>query len=164
VPSNLDALLQVIALLAVANGTPILAKRLLRDRWSAPVDFGLVLRDGQPLFGRSKTIRGIVLATASSGLSAPVIGLSAGLGAFIGLAAMAGDLLSSFIKRRLKLAPSSEAPGIDQLPEALLPLMVAARPLGLGAFDIAVGVALFWVGEIVFSRLFYWAGIRDRPY
>jgi CDP-diglyceride synthetase len=162
--SDLGILLKVIALLAVANGTPIFLKRLLVDRWGAPIDFGLVLQDGQPLFGRSKTIRGVLLATACSAFAAMIIGLPARLGALIGVAAMAGDLLSSFIKRRLKLAPSSQAPGLDQVPEALLPLLLAARPLGFGAFDIALGVALFWVGEIVLSRLFYWAGIRDRPY
>jgi CDP-2,3-bis-(O-geranylgeranyl)-sn-glycerol synthase len=77
---------------------------------------------------------------------------------------MAGDLASSFIKRRLGLEPSSKATGLDQVPEALLPCLLLSAILPLTAGDIAVIVLLFFGGEILFSELLFLAGVRDRPY
>ncbi|MGB3390431.1 MAG: CDP-archaeol synthase [Pseudaminobacter sp.] len=82
----------------------------------------------------------------------------------IGFTAMAGDMLSSFVKRRLRLAPSAMAPGLDQVPESLLPLLAVRNLLGLSILDVAVGVAAFWAGELIVSRLLYALHIRDRPY
>jgi len=77
---------------------------------------------------------------------------------------MVGDLLSSFVKRRLDRRPSSQAIGIDQIPEALLPLLACRAALGLGLLDIVVVVAAFFVGELVVSRLLFRLHIRDEPY
>jgi CDP-2,3-bis-(O-geranylgeranyl)-sn-glycerol synthase len=77
---------------------------------------------------------------------------------------MAGDLVSSFVKRRLDLAPSSRATGLDQIPESLFPLLACRAALALSVLDIAIGVATFFVGEVVLSLLLYKAHIRDRPY
>lgn len=158
--------LQLLLLLAAANGAPVLGKRLLRDRFAWPVDFGLRLFDGRPLFGMSKTWRGLVLALAAVAALAPAIGLDGRLGLCVGALAMAGDLLSSFLKRRLGLAPSSMALGLDQIPESLLPLAVVAwtGSLPLNVLDVAAGTILFLVGELAASRVLYRLGIRDRPY
>ena len=77
---------------------------------------------------------------------------------------MAGDLVSSFTKRRMGLEASSMAPGIDQVPELALPLLLMMDPLGLSAVDVALGVAVFWLGELALSRLLFRIGMRDRPY
>jgi hypothetical protein len=82
----------------------------------------------------------------------------------VGIAAMAGDLVSSFVKRRLNLAPSSRATGLDQIPESLFPLLACRGALALSVLDIATGVAVFFAGEVVLSLLLYEAHIRDRPY
>ena len=155
---------QVVMLLAVANGAPLVAKKVLGDRLSSPLDGGVTFVDGRPLFGKSKTVRGVVLAILLSALAAPVIGLGWELGAVIGSAAMAGDLFSSYVKRRLDLAPSSRATGLDQIPESLLPLLVCRGALVLSGLDIAICVAVFFVGEGSLSRLLYKAHIREQPY
>jgi CDP-2,3-bis-(O-geranylgeranyl)-sn-glycerol synthase len=77
---------------------------------------------------------------------------------------MASDLLSSFVKRRLGLPPSSQAIGLDQIPESLFPLLAASALLPLSALDIAIATILFFAGEIVLSRLLYKWHVRDRPY
>jgi CDP-2,3-bis-(O-geranylgeranyl)-sn-glycerol synthase len=156
--------LQLIVLLALANGTPVIAKWLLGDRLALPLDGGARFLDGRPLLGHSKTIRGVVLAIVVTSLGAALIGLSAAVGALVGVLAMAGDLLSSFVKRRLGLIASSRATGLDQIPEALLPLVACGAVLPLTPADIAAGVAIFFVGEVVLSRLLYALTIRDRPY
>src|SRR5262249_58539326 len=65
----------------------------------------------------------LVLAVLLTSAVAPLVGLPAAIGAIVGGSAMAGDLLSSFVKRRLALVPSSKATGLDQVPESLLPLL-----------------------------------------
>jgi CDP-2,3-bis-(O-geranylgeranyl)-sn-glycerol synthase len=158
--------LQFLALLAMANTAPLLAKRILGDRLACPLDGGATFRDGRPFFGASKTIRGIVLAILSTTAAALPIGLPTAAGALVGASAMAGDLISSFVKRRLALPSSSKATGLDQVPESLLPLLACRGllPLPLNILDIVLIVAVFFIGEIVFSRLFYRLGLRDRPY
>jgi hypothetical protein len=77
---------------------------------------------------------------------------------------MVGDLFSSFLKRRLKIPSSSMAIGLDQIPEALLPALVARCVLPLTLFDIAAIVLVFFIAELLFSRLFFALKIRDQPY
>jgi CDP-diglyceride synthetase len=156
--------LQLLMLLMLANGTPVIAKKLLGGRYSFPLDGHLVFADGRPVFGRSKTIRGIVLAVLVTTAGAPLVGLAWQIGVLVGSFAMAGDLFSSFCKRRLGLPSSSRASGLDQIPESLLPLLACRDLLGLTAADIAVCVVMFVAGEVVLSRLLYAFRLRDRPY
>src|SRR4051812_28167242 len=129
------AVLQLLTLLTLANGAPIAAKDLLGDRYAWPVDGGLHFLDGRPLLGKSKSWRGLLVALGACSVAAPMLGLDWRLGVVIGLAAMIGDLASSFTKRRLDLKPSSRATGLDQIPESLLPALVAAGALDVGALD-----------------------------
>ncbi|MGB5677342.1 MAG: CDP-archaeol synthase, partial [Gammaproteobacteria bacterium] len=85
-------------------------------------------------------------------------------GTVIGSASIAGDLFSSFIKRRLNMPPSSMALGLDQVPESLLPLVVVQSLLPLTVMDIAAVVVIFSIGQLVLSRILYKLNIRDRPY
>ena len=78
--------------------------------------------------------------------------------------AMAGDCLSSFVKRRLALEPSSMSLGLDQVPESLLPAVASGVFLPLAFGDIFAIVLIFFVGELAISRLLYAVGLRDRPY
>ena len=121
-------------------------------------------RDGEPLFGKSKTIRGVLVSFVAASIAAPLLGLDWRIGALAAGGAMAGDLLSSFIKRRMKLPPHSMAPGIDQAPESLLPLIFCMVPLRLTLADVLVATALFWIGEIILSRALFSLKIRERPY
>jgi len=157
-------ILQLLILLMLANGTPVIAKKLLGERYSYPLDGNLTFADGRPLFGRSKTIRGVVLAVLVTTAGAPLIGLGWKTGLLVGSFAMAGDLVSSFSKRRLNLPSSSRASGLDQVPESLFPLLACRYLLSLAVADIAVCLVMFCVGEVVLSRLLYALHLRDRPY
>lgn len=157
-------ILRVLLLLGVANGVPVLATKFLKDRFGTPLDLGLTLPDGRPLFGASKTIRGLVLSIACTALAAIPLGFDWATGAGLAAASMAGDLLSSFVKRRLKLELHARATGLDQLPEALLPMLLLRARLGLSGMDIAVALAAFVLLEILLSRLLFALKIRDRPY
>jgi CDP-archaeol synthase len=157
-------ILQFVALLTLANGTPVIAKKLLGPFLNQPLDGGALLFDERPLFGPSKTIRGIVLSILITTGFAPVIALDWKIGLVGAAVAMAGDLLSSFLKRRLRFQPSSRATGLDQIPESLFPALACRSMLGLTAIDIAAVVVIFFVGEIVLSRLLFKWHVRDRPF
>ena len=158
------AILQLLVLLALANGTPVVAKKILGERFAYPLDGGVEFVDGRPLFGRSKTVRGIVLAVLVTMAGAALIGLEWQIGFLVGSLAMAGDLVSSFLKRRMALPPSSRASGLDQVPEALLPLLACRNLLSLTMADIGVTAALFFIGEVLLSRVLFAFRLRDRPY
>ena len=157
-------LLRLLILLVLANGVPLAARTLIGDRWSAAIDGDRRFVDGRPIFGRSKTIRGAVLAILATSAAAPLLGLEWRIGAIVGTLAMAGDLFSSFCKRRLGLPPSSPALGLDQIPEALFPLLACRVLLPLPIGGIALVVATFFTGEVALSRLLFAFHLRDRPY
>ena len=157
-------LLKLLVLLGFANGTPIFATKLLKDRLAAPLDCGLTLADGHPLFGAAKTIRGIVVSILCTAVAATVLGLDWTTGATLAAASMVGDLTSSFLKRRLGFEVHAQVFGLDQLPEALFPLLFLQSRLHLSAMDIAVGVAAFILYELAFSYLLFRLHIRERPF
>jgi CDP-archaeol synthase len=155
---------QLVFLLILANGTPLLANKIFGHRFSHPLDCGVRCGDGEPWFGASKTIRGVFLSVLTTAVGACLVGLGGKIGALIGSAAMSGDLFSSFFKRRIGLPVSSRAVGLDQIPESLFPLLACRNALSLTVWEIAVTVLAFFFGEIVISRLLYKFRIRDRPY
>jgi CDP-2,3-bis-(O-geranylgeranyl)-sn-glycerol synthase len=163
-PDTLLRLLALLLLLTIANGAPVVAKKLWGGALARPLDAGLRFIDGRPLFGPTKTVRGVLVAVAATSLAAPLVGIAWWLGALIGAAAMAGDLLSSFIKRRLGRPPSSRALGLDHIPESLLPLLACRQALALTPADIGLVVAVFFAGAVVLSRLLYRVGLRDEPH
>jgi hypothetical protein len=77
--------------------------------------------DGERLLSDHKTRRGLLPGTLGCGLTAMLTGPGFALGASFGALSLTGDALSSALKRRLRLAPGAEIPGLDQLPEAVLP-------------------------------------------
>jgi len=151
-------------LLVVANGTPVAAKKVLGDAFERPLDSGAVFFDGRPLFGPSKTIRGIVLSLLATPLAASAMGLQWELGALVAALAIVGDLFSSFVKRRMGLPSSSMAVGLDQIPESLFPLVASRLLLPVTLLDILAGVMIFLVGELILSRILFHLHLRDRPY
>ena len=157
-------ILELLILIAVANGTPVVAKRLFGETWAQPLDGGVTWLDGRPLFGPSKTIRGVVLSLLITPLFALALGFAWQLGLVVAATVMAGDLLSSFIKRRMGLAPSSQAIGLDQIPESLFPLMASRWMLPVSFLDIVAGVAIFLLAAPILSRLFFLMGLRDQPH
>jgi len=96
-----------------ANATPVVLGG------GRPIDCGRKFRDGKPIFGANKTFRGFFLGLAvgtlvSLGLNF-VLKYHVLLGFMTSLGALVGDLVKSFIKRRLNLAPGESLPLADQL-------------------------------------------------
>lgn len=155
---------QLLLLVGLANGAPILVASLLHRRLDYPADFHIRFIDGRPLLGQSKTIRGILAALVTATAGASMMGFPVSLGVWVGFGAMAGDLFSSFVKRRLGVPVSGMALGVDQIPEILLPLLLVRTELDLQLIDILALTILFLVLELLISRLLFHLRIRQQPY
>ncbi|ADY01482.1 MAG: CDP-2,3-bis-(O-geranylgeranyl)-sn-glycerol synthase [Vulcanisaeta sp.] len=118
----------------VANATPVVASKVFRRR--TPIDLGRNFIDGKRLFGDGKTYEGFITGL----LAGFVIGeltyiivtravniaseLPNPLAVFVMcIAALLGDLLGAFIKRRLGLPRGASAPLLDQLDFLLAALL-----------------------------------------
>ena len=154
----------LLLLIIVANGAPVLLRFFLRDRLDTPIDFGAELPDGRRLFGGSKTWRGVAGALLATVAIAVLLGYSAWIGGTVAVFAILGDLISSFIKRRLGMRPSSMAPLLDQAPESLLPALVSMHDFALDDIHVIALVVVFVVVELLLSLLLYRLGVRSRPY
>jgi len=114
-------LFNLLLLIIIANGAPILARKLINRRFKLAVDFGQKLPDKNHLFGTSKIWRGILASLLATTLAAWLLSHPPETGTLIAFYAMSGNLFASFIKRRLSMKPGSMAPLLDQVPESLLP-------------------------------------------
>ena len=155
---------KILVLIVVANGAPVLAWDLFQDRYARPIDGGRRFGDGRPWLGPSKTWRGLVASLVMTTAAAPLLGLPWSIGWIVSVTAMAGDLISSFLKRRLGIRASGRAPVLDQILESLLPLLALRERYHLSGDTIALLVALFFLLEVTISPLLYELGIRKRPY
>jgi len=159
-----DVLLHILALLIATNAAPVLVAFVCRSRGALPLDQGRHCADGYPLFGASKTWRGLASAIFTSTLLAGILGYSIGFGLVFGVLGMTGDLCSSFIKRRRGLKPSAQCLGLDQLPESLLPSIYAVVTLNIAWWWAPVLALIFMLIDIVISKPLFWLHIRKRPY
>jgi len=155
---------QLLILVGVANASPVVTKKIFGEAFAFPLDGGAVFIDGRPLLGGSKTIRGIVASLVATPIAAALLGLGWELGALVAGAAMAGDLFSSFVKRRLGRPPSSMAVGLDQIPESLFPFIAARWFFPVTLLDMVAGTVIFLVCEIAVSRILFKLRMRDEPY
>jgi CDP-2,3-bis-(O-geranylgeranyl)-sn-glycerol synthase len=87
-----------------------------------PIDAGKVFIDGKPIFGSHKTVRGffagLIVGTLVGFVQNAVYPLYQSnllLGFVLSLGALIGDLLDSFVKRRLGFPPGASFPILDQL-------------------------------------------------
>jgi CDP-2,3-bis-(O-geranylgeranyl)-sn-glycerol synthase len=66
---------------------------------------------------------------------------------------MLGDALSSALKRRRGREAGEDDPGLDQLPEALVPLVALRGPLALGWKEIVLVTAVFAILNLISLRV-----------
>ena len=92
----------------IANATPVLLGG------GGPLDGGRTWRDGEPLLGDHKTVRGTISGLAAGTLTGILQGVPL-RGVLLAVGAIGGDLIVSFIKRRLKLKPGALLPLADQM-------------------------------------------------
>ncbi|HYA40532.1 MAG TPA: hypothetical protein VEF34_04480, partial [Syntrophobacteraceae bacterium] len=138
--------LKLLILLWFVNFAPPFLVVVFDSRYNKPIDGGHLFPDGRPLFGRHKTIRGVLAGIITGGLLGLALGFPVWLGLGAGFLSMTGDLFSSFLKRRLSLASGHVAPGLDQIPEGLLPFLLIAPHYSLSARYVMLFGLVFGFG------------------
>jgi CDP-2,3-bis-(O-geranylgeranyl)-sn-glycerol synthase len=124
-----------------------------------PMDFGKTFFDGKPLFGSHKTVRGFMAGLIVGTLVGLVQTLlfeqvlfqystqfqySIILGFVLSLGALTGDLIESFIKRRLNLVPGSSLQVADQL-DFILGAFLFSIPVSPPSLPMALIILLITI-------------------
>ncbi|SPD72737.1 putative Ser/Thr phosphatase-family protein [uncultured Desulfobacterium sp.] len=134
----------VLILILAINGVPALLGRIFPGNAGVPLDRNYSLSDGLPILGIHKTIRGLLSGVLTGGIFGYLIGLSLVMGLCVGLLSMMGDILSSFIKRRLGLPEGTDVAILDQVFEGGFPLLLLCLG-GLLSCGSAFGVLLIFI-------------------
>jgi CDP-2,3-bis-(O-geranylgeranyl)-sn-glycerol synthase len=141
-----------------------------------PVDFNRLWPDGKPIFGKGKTWKGVAMGTLigtfSGGLALYFFPLLANqvssfylLYAFLlSAGALMGDLLGSFIKRRVGLNRGQPAHFLDQLDFVIggLGLSLLVVPPTWTVFFLLIMVTPFM--HMAFNRFAYLLGLKSVPW
>lgn len=165
----------------LANMAPV----LMRQRWrrlALSIDGGQTLF-GQRIFGENKTWRGLVVATLFGGA---LFTLQKGLatvwpwfqqlspydydrfpwwfGPVFAAAAISGDLIKSFFKRRLRIAPGKSWFPFDQLDFYVAATLVLRFFIPVDALTWLVIVSLGPTLHILINRIAYHLGLKNTPW
>lgn len=155
-----------------ANATPVVLGG------GPPLDFGKNWADGRRIFGKGKTIRGLLAGLLAGTLigwlegwlffsyypNLLFIGSNAVLGFVLAGGAMFGDLLGSFIKRRLGMESGSEWKVADQTGFIVFALLFAYwyAPFPLGWAIILL--VLSPLAHVATNRVGFWLKLKEVPY
>lgn len=151
-------------LLMAANIPPLVAARVLGPRWARPVDGGSKAPDGRRLLGDAKTWRGCAVSLIGTMAVGCCMNVAPAVAMRFGLLSMGGDIVASFLKRRIGIAVHGRSPVLDQLPEAILPFVFLRRQLATRRRDVIEAIFVFTVLEEPLSRVLFRLGLRDRPF
>ncbi|MCJ7617460.1 MAG: CDP-archaeol synthase [Desulfobacterales bacterium] len=113
--------------------------------------------------GHHKTIRGIIGSIAAGTLLSGFLGLPLIVGFCIAFFSMTGDSLTSFFKRRFKLASGSAVPLIDEVFEGLFPLLFVKYYFSLDWAPIIVLLILF-IPITHFGAIFFKKELLPAPH
>ncbi len=141
-----------------------------------PIDCEKKFFDGKPIFGSHKTYRGFIsgllIGTFVGWVQetfAPSAGLPQGstlLGFTLSIGALLGDLVGSFIKRRLNLKPGVPLPVIDQISFVVFALLLAlvVEPNLFPPLRIILVIALTGPIHILVNFIAYLLHLKDEPW
>ena len=133
-----------------------------------PVDFGKSFLDGRPIFGKNKTLKGLFLGM----LSGTVVGLvesflfaySIFFGFLLASGALFGDLMGSFLKRRMGLPPGTLLPVVDQL-GFVIGAIVFSYPLEMLSWKIVLLVfTITFPLHLLTNFIAYKMGFKTNPW
>jgi CDP-2,3-bis-(O-geranylgeranyl)-sn-glycerol synthase len=147
-----------------ANGAPVLAGGGL------PIDLGRKLRDGKPIFGKNKTLRGFfagLIVGAFVGLvESFLFNYPFFLGLLTTLGALVGDLAGAFLKRRLGIPPGGLLPVVDQL-DFIAGALAFSLPFFSHMLSLELALTVLIVTPPIHFLMNYAAyrmGLKDNPW
>jgi len=159
----------------VANAVPVILGG------GRAIDGGKTLPDGKPIFGSHKTVRGFLTGLIAGALTGAAqnaalqlvtrpsdfvfpFQFSTWLGFVISLGALMGDLVHSFVKRRIGIAEGSPLPFADQLDfvvgAVLFSFLVSPPPLQTIFIIFVITLPV----HLLTNFLAYLAGVKRTPW
>ncbi|PIY96719.1 MAG: hypothetical protein COY66_03340 [Candidatus Kerfeldbacteria bacterium CG_4_10_14_0_8_um_filter_42_10] len=164
-----------------ANSVPVLVKKI--NVLNYPVDFNKKWIDQQPILGSHKTWRGLIFGTlAAIGIVAvqkqlwqieafesvsilPYQEHSAwSIGFLMGFGVLFGDMLKSFIKRRVKIRPGDKFIPWDQT-DSVLGGLIFISFLWIPPWSVIITLLLLsFVLHIIIRHLGYYLGINSKKW
>jgi CDP-2,3-bis-(O-geranylgeranyl)-sn-glycerol synthase len=158
----------------VANAVPVILGG------GRPIDGGRKMGDGKPIFGSHKTVRGLVAGVVAGTLTgvaqAGLLRLqlpsdfvlpfqfSVWLAFAVSFGALMGDLVHSFVKRRIGIAEGASHPVADQLDfvlgAVLFSLFVSPPPLVTVAIILVITLPI----HLLANFLAYVVGAKKTPW
>ncbi len=162
----------------IGNMAPLFARIIFKHRFTTPVDFNMKFK-GKPIFGSHKTYRGFVAGVICAVLTAyvqryyyfrPSI-LRISLinyyevnmllwGFLMGFGALFGDLVKSFVKRRINVKAGKSWIPFDQI-DFIFGALLFTFPIAFPPTDLVI--LMFVLGPFItllVSRIGYWLKIR----
>ena len=160
-----------------ANMAPVLAKNMFR-KLTFPIDFNIKLGK-YAIFGENKTYRGLIAGILAAIIVAymqfflsenniltvlPLLDYSNWLliGLLLGFGAMFGDMVKSFVKRRLGLKPGMPFVPFDQL-DFVFGALIFVYPIArLSMEKMAIILFISLILHIVINHIAFYTGIRKE--
>jgi len=147
-----------------ANATPVVLGG------GPPLDGGKKFIDGRRIFGDGKTVRGFVAGIVAGTAIGVLQGIAKGplshylsLGFLLALGALLGDLMGSFVKRRLGIERGGALPGLDQLGFVVIALLLAS-PVEVPSWQVIVAIFLITPAlHLATNFIGYKLGLKSRP-
>jgi CDP-2,3-bis-(O-geranylgeranyl)-sn-glycerol synthase len=134
----------------IANATPVLLGG------GSPIDGGRTWVDDQPLFGDHKTVRGT--------FSGIIVGIAVGIlqmqplrGVLLSVGAIGGDIVISFIKRRIKLKPGAMFPIADQMGFIVFAVLLVSLVPPSPTWERAVAILIATLPIHYLTNVIAWA-------
>jgi len=134
----------------IANATPVLLGG------GPPIDGGRTWVDDQPLFGDHKTVRGT--------FSGIIVGIAVGIlqmqplrGVLLSVGAIGGDIVISFIKRRIKLKPGAMFPIADQMGFIVFAVLLVSLVQPSPTWERAVAILIATLPIHYLTNVIAWA-------
>ena len=167
----------------IANATPVLGGG------GRPIDGGRYFRDGRRILGNGKTIRGFIVGVCFGTLTgvgqflvAPylrpilaqfvtitpemdyVLSISIPVAFLLSVGALTGDVVGSFIKRRVNVKSGDSSPFLDQIGFIIMAL-IFAFPLMIPSPIFVIILTLTTLGiHWLSNALGYLLGLKKNPW
>jgi len=144
-----------------ANMAPVVISSLLKNR--RPLDLGRKFIDGKRVLGDNKTFEGLIFSLA--------IGITVGLvqgrvrdGVLLSIGANVGDLVGSFMKRRLNISSGMSLPIIDQEGFLVASMIFISGRYNFSVDEIVFLLSFTFIAHVVANVIAYILHLKPVPY
>jgi len=124
------------------------------------------------IFGNHKTLRGLIAGIVGGILTGFLLGYFFGniyvftfIGFISGIGTMCGDLIGSFLKRRMEIKEGENSP-FDSTVYILCPLLlfIIYFPNLLNLIDVLIIIILSILLHIITNRIAFWLKLKNVPW